>query len=56
MRNERRMSGSARGDEKPTAEKRSGAHRLLNLSIRGGTAGEFATPRKARYHFAQLRV
>jgi len=34
MRNERRMSGSARGDEKPTAEKRYGAHRLLNHFMR----------------------
>ena len=29
MRNERRMSGSGRGDEKPAAEKRQGARRLL---------------------------
>ena len=30
MRNERRMSGSARGGGKPTAERQCGAHRLLN--------------------------
>lgn len=30
MRTERRMSGSARGDEKPTAARQCGAHRLLN--------------------------
>ena len=29
MRNERRKSGSERGDEKPTAERQYGAHRLL---------------------------
>ena len=39
MRNERRMSGSVRGDEKPAAERRFGARRLLY------TAG---TPRWAR--------
>jgi hypothetical protein len=31
MRIERRKSGSARGDEKLAAERRYGAHRLLNL-------------------------
>ena len=29
MRNERRMSGSVRGGEKPAAERQRGAHRLL---------------------------
>ena len=31
MRTERRMSGSERGGEKPAAETRPGAHRLLHL-------------------------
>lgn len=32
MRNERRMSGSERGDEKPAAARQYGAHRLLYVS------------------------
>jgi len=34
MRTERRTSGSARGDEKLAAERRYGAHRLLNRFMR----------------------
>ena len=39
MRNERRTSGSARGDVKPAVERRQGAHRLLHptyLKVRRG--------------------
>jgi len=43
MRNERRMSGSARGDEKPTAAKRYGAHRLLNPKNRMRNLDRFSS-------------
>ena len=38
MRNERRMSGSERGDEKPAAEMRHGAHLLLYAWTKAGTS------------------
>jgi DNA polymerase-4 len=39
MRTERRKSGSARGDERLAAERRYGAHRLLNHSMRPSNSG-----------------
>jgi hypothetical protein len=39
MRTERRTSGSARGDEKLAAERRYGAHRLLNHFMRPSSSG-----------------
>ena len=55
MRNERRMSGSERGDEKPAAAKQLGAHRLLYVYVyfrKGWTedASYGRKPAKVRFH------